>query len=327
MKILVTGGAGFIGAHLVNKLIEKKHQVLVFDNLSTIGGIIYKNPKCKFIKGDLVNFSDIKKIEKWKPKIIYHLAAQSGGESAYLDPRKDFLSNGFGTYNLCKIAKNLKIKHFIYASSVAVYGSSPYKKINESSQINPDSIYGVSKFTGEMFVNQMLKNTKIKTTIFRIFNTYGPGENLNYLKKGMVSIYSGYIWKKKPIEVKGALDRVRDITFIDDTIDVLYKTLGNKKLKKSNIINLSSGKAYTVGKLLKEILKACRKKNYKIIIKKGTPGDSKIFHASNFKLKKLFPNVKFTPINKGLKKYFDWINKVPNKKNLQKFHPFKILNS
>ena len=260
MKILVTGGVGFIGAHLVNKLIEKKHQVLVFDNLSTIGGIIYKNPKCKFIKGDLVNFSDVKKIERWKPKIIYHLAAQSGGESAYLDPVKDFLSNGFGTYNLCKIAKNLKIKHFIYASSVAVYGSSPYKKINESSQINPDSIYGVSKFTGEMFVNQMLKNTKIKTTIFRIFNTYGPGENLNYLKKGMVSIYSGYIWKKKPIEVKGALDRVRDITFIDDTIDVLYKTLENKRLKKKNIINLSSGKSYTVKKLLKEILKACRKK-------------------------------------------------------------------
>ena len=166
MKILVTGGVGFIGAHLVKKLLEKKHQVLVIDNLSTIGGIIYKNPKSKFIKGDLVNFTDVKKIERWKPEIIYHLAAQSGGESAYLDPKKDFLSNGFGTYNLCKMAKNLKVKHFIYTSSVAVYGSNSNKKINESSKINPDSIYGVSKFAGEMFVKQMLKNTQIKTTIF-----------------------------------------------------------------------------------------------------------------------------------------------------------------
>ena len=128
MKILVTGGVGFIGAHLVKKLLDNKHQVLVFDNLSTIGGIIYKNPKCKFIKGDLVNSSDVKKIERWKPKIIYHLAAQSGGESAYLNPEKDYLSNGFGTYNLCRVAINVKVKHFIYASSVAVYGSSPYKK-------------------------------------------------------------------------------------------------------------------------------------------------------------------------------------------------------
>lgn len=324
MKILVTGGVGFIGAHLVKKLLEKKHQVLVIDNLSTIGGIIYKNPKSKFIKGDLVNFTDVKKIERWKPEIIYHLAAQSGGESAYLDPEKDFLSNGFGTYNLCKMAKNLKVKHFIYTSSVAVYGSNSNKKINESSKINPDSIYGVSKFAGEMFVKQMLKNTQIKTTIFRIFNTYGPGENLNYLKKGMVSIYSGYIWKKKPIEVKGTLDRVRDITYIDDTIDVLYKTLNNKRLKKNNIINLSSGKSYTVKKLLKEILQSCGKKNYKIIVKKGTPGDSKTFHTSNIKLKRFFPDVKFTPIKKGLRKYFDWINQVPNKKNLRNFHPFKI---
>ena len=178
-----------------------------------------------------------------------------------------------------------------------------------------------------MFVKQMLKNTQIKTTIFRIFNTYGPGENLNYLKKGMVSIYSGYIWKKKPIEVKGTLDRVRDITYIDDTIDVLYKTLNNKRLKKNNIINLSSGKSYTVKKLLKEILQSCGKKNYKIIVKKGTPGDSKTFHTSNIKLKRFFPDVKFTPIKKGLRKYFDWINQVPNKKNLRNFHPFKIFNS
>lgn len=324
MKILVTGGAGFIGAHLVKKLLERKHQVLIFDNLTTIGGIIYKNPKAKFVKGDLVNDTDIKKIEKWRPQIIYHLAAQSGGESAYLNPEKDYLSNGFGTLNLCKLAKKIKVNHFIYTSSVAVYGSNPKKKINENSPINPDSIYGVSKFAGELFINQELKNTKIKTTIFRVFNTYGPGEDLNYLKKGMVSIYCSYIWRKKPIIVKGALDRVRDITFIDDNINILYETMNNKKLKKNEIINLSSGMSFTVKNLLKEIMNSCQKKNYKIVIEKGTPGDSKIFHTSNLKLKKLFPKLKFTPISQGLKKYFNWIKKVPVKKDISKFHPFKF---
>ena len=324
MKVLVTGGAGFIGAHLVNKLLDNKHKVLVFDNLSSIGGILYKNPRSEFIKGDLTKPKDIKKIERWKPEIIYHLAAQSGGESAYLNPKKDFLTNGFGTLNLCKLAKKIKVKHFIYTSSVAVYGSNFKKIINEFSPINPDSIYGVSKFAGEMFINQELKNSKIKTTIFRVFNTYGPGENLNYLKKGMVSIYISYVWKKKPIIVKGSLDRIRDLTFIDDSIKVLYKSLKNKKLKKNEIINLSSGNSLTVKKLIKEIIIASKKKDQRIIVTKGTPGDSKVFHTNNDKLKKLYPEVKFTSIQEGLKKYFDWINKFPNVKNLRKYHPFML---
>ena len=324
MKVLVTGGAGFIGAHLVKKLLDNNHKVLVFDNLSSIGGILFKNSKSQFIKGDLTNLKDIKKIESWRPEIIYHLAAQSGGESAYLNPKKDYLTNGFGTLNLCKIAKKIKVKHFIYTSNVAVYGSSYKKKMNELSPINPDSIYGVSKFAGEMFINQELKNTKIRYTIFRVFNTYGPGENLNYLKKGMVSIYASYVWKKKPIIVKGSLDRVRDLTFIDDTIEILYQSLNNKKLKKNEIINLSSGNSLTVNKLLKEIIIASNKTKHRIIVTKGTPGDSKIFHTNNIKLRKLYPDVKFTSIKEGLKKYFDWINKIPISKKLEKYHPFML---
>ena len=231
MRVLVTGGAGFIGSHLTEKLIRENYKVLVVDNLKTIGGIPFINPKSKFIKGDLTNKKILKKIEKWKPKIIFHLAAQSGGESAYDNPKYDLMSNGFATHELCELSKKIKLKHFIYASSVAVYGNSNKGKITEKSKINPDSIYGVSKYSGELFVNQILKDTKVKTTIFRIFNTYGPGENLNYIKKGMVSIYSHYIWKRKPIIVKGSLNRVRDITYIDDTIKILINTISNKRLK------------------------------------------------------------------------------------------------
>ena len=101
-------------------------------------------------------------------KIIFHLAAQSGGESAYDNPKYDLMSNGFATHELCELSKKIKLKHFIYANSVAVYGNSNKGKITEKSKINPDSIYGVSKYSGELFVNQILKDTKVKTTIFRI---------------------------------------------------------------------------------------------------------------------------------------------------------------
>ena len=118
-----------------------------------------------------------------------------------------------------------------------------------------------------MFVNQF--KTYCKNNNLRIFNTYVPGENLNYFKKGMVSIYCGYIWKKKPIIVKGSLNRVRDITFIDDVINILADTIKNKKLKKNEVINLSSGESFTVKKLLKEIIFASGNKKYKIIVTSG----------------------------------------------------------
>ena len=322
-RILVTGGAGFIGAHLVKKLIENKHQVLIFDNLKTIGGIKYIHPKCKFIKGDLTNSKDLLKIKKWKPKVIYHLAAQSGGESAYDNPKYDYLSNGFGTLELCKIAKKINIKQFIYSSTVAVYGSNQKKIINEKTEINPDSIYGVSKFAGELFINQVFKKTNTKVTILRVFNTFGPGENLDFMKKGMVSIYSNFVRQNKSIIVKGSLNRIRDITYINDCIEVLFRSMNNKKLKKKEIVNLTSGNAIKVKDLIKEILLVSKKK-LKIISESATPGDSFKFHSSNKKLKECYEGFKFTPLRIGLIQYFKWINSLPKKGSLARYHPFNI---
>ncbi len=323
MKVLVTGGAGFIGAHLVKKLIEKKYKVLVVDNLKTIGGIPYIHPKCKFIRGDICDQKNLIKVKKWKPKIIYHLAAQSGGESAYDNPKRDYLTNGFGTYELCLLAKKLKVKKFIYTSSVAVYGSNPSKKIFENTKIKPDSIYGISKYVGEMFINQTLKDTDIQTLIFRVFNTYGPGENLNFIKKGMVSIYCSYLWKKKPILVKGSLKRFRNYQYIDDVVNILIMSLKNKNLNKNETINISNGNRTTVKDLLKKILKLNNFKKYKIIKKGSTKGDSFGYNASNRLLKKKFKKYNFISLEEGLKIYFEWIKSVPVVKNLKNYHPFK----
>jgi UDP-glucose 4-epimerase len=151
------------------------------------------------------------------------------------------------------LAKELKVKKFIYTSTTAVYGSNSKKKDNEKNQIKPDSLYGISKFAGEMFVNQLLKKTKTKSIIFRLFNTYGPGENLNFLKKGMVSIYLSYVWKNRPIIIKGSLDRIRDLTYVEDVSYILSNAI-NIQIKKSETINLSSGKSYTVKKIIDEII-------------------------------------------------------------------------
>ena len=320
-KILITGGAGFIGAHLANKL-KKNNKIMVVDSLENKGGIPFIDKSNIFIKGNILDKKVLKKIERWKPSVIYHLAAQSGGEGAYDDPKKDFNSNGFGTYLIARLAKKIKCKHFIYASSVAVYGSSN-KKLTENSNINPDSIYGISKYSGEMFVRQMLKKSSVKVRIFRIFNTYGPGENLENLKKGMVSIYCSFIWKKKPLIVKGSLNRCRNLTYISDCVNILYKSIYNQKLKKFEIINLCSGKKTVVKDLIKSVLKVNGIKKWKIINKNSTLGDSFVTDGSNKYLRDKFKNYKFTTLEDGLKKYFLWINKL-NKKNIEKSHPYDI---
>ena len=175
-----------------------------------------------------------------------------------------------------------------------------------------------------MFISQVLQQTKIKTTIFRVFNTYGPGENLNFMKKGMVSIYSSFVWKKKPIIVKGSLKRFRNLNYIEDTVNILINSLKNKNLKKNEIINLTSGKIFTVKKLIKEILLTKNYKKYKIVIAKGTPGDSFGWNASSRYIEKKFNNYKFTDLKIGLKKYFKWIDKLPVNKNLKNHHPLEI---
>ena len=149
-KVLVTGGAGFIGSHLVNRILsEKKYKVLIVDNLNTKGGIPFVNPSAKFYKGDILDARILKRIKKWKPEIIFHLAAQAGGEGSYDNPKNDYLINGYGTLRLAQLAKEVKCKKFVYTSTVAVYGNSK-NTITENSKINPDSFYGISKFAGEM---------------------------------------------------------------------------------------------------------------------------------------------------------------------------------
>ena len=176
-----------------------------------------------------------------------------------------------------------------------------------------------------MFVKQILYPTKTKSIIFRVFNTYGPGEKLDYLKKGIVSIFCSFLWKKKkPIIVKGSLKRFRDLTFIDDCVNILIKASKIKLKNKDEIFNLSSGKIYTVKKLISEIIKVNNEKKYPIKIAKGTKGDSFGFHTSNRRLRLNFKYKKFISLREGLTKYFEWINKLPKKGSINKFHPLKI---
>jgi UDP-glucose 4-epimerase len=323
-RVLITGGAGFIGAHLARLLRREGHEITIIDNLKAHGGIPFVSKKDHFVEADVSDYKTFKKLEDKSFDILYHLAAQSAGESAYDDPQYDLMTNGFGTFNALRFAKAVGVKNFIYTSTVAVYGGSAAGETKESAKIDPDSIYGVSKYAGELYCHQLLRDTGISYSIFRIFNAYGPGENLNYMKKGMVSIYSSFIWRKEAMIIKGSLDRYRDFTYIEDVIDVLRKAIDCPKAN-GQTYNLSSGVKTTVRELISEILDVNNlPSDYELKIEGGTPGDTHGFHADIGSLKRdLDWSPKYT-LRDGLRKYFDWINMVPVQGNISDYHPLKL---
>lgn len=299
--ILVTGAAGFIGSKICLSLYKKGFKVIACDDLSNGK----KNNLLKGIKFLKLDLSISKKLKKLPKKIdyIFHLAGQSSGEKSFEDPFNDLKRNFITTYNLIEFSKKYLIKNFFYASSMSVYGDETSRaKINDF--CNPLSFYGLHKKLSEDYIIKNKKN--FNYSIFRMFNVYGPGQDLIDDKQGMVSIYLSSLIKKNKIIVKGSLKRFRDLIYIDDVVDIWIEAINNKKFN-NKIINLGTGKKNKVYEML-NTLKSLHNKKTKIVIKKGTPGDQYGIFAdkSIFNISK---KKKFTNMKDGFKKFYQWAQK------------------
>jgi len=296
--ILVTGAAGFIGSKICAKLVKNNYSVIGCDDFSS-GSKKNITKQIKFIKIDLSKKKRISKLPK-KIDYIFHLAGQSSGEKSFDDPLDDLDRNFKTTYNLINYAKKNSIKNFFYASSMSVYGNTTNKaKIKD--YCKPLSYYGLHKKLSEDYI---LKNSNnFNYTIFRMFNVYGPGQDLLNQRQGMVSIYLSDLLKRNQIIVKGSTERFRDFIYIDDVVDIWIEALKNKKMN-NKIINLGTGQKTKVMHILQFLRKIHFKKS-KVIIKNNTPGDKfEIFaDKSIFDLTK---KKKFIGIKKGIEKFYYW---------------------
>ena len=261
MNIFVTGIAGFIGSSLAKRLKDQKCKVFGIDNLfSGNAKNIPKNIKWK--KMDIRNNDDFKKISK-NFEIIIHTAAQTSAAKSFSIPLYDLETNVNGTFNVYKFAKSCDAKLIINLSSMAVYGSpKKIKIINEDHEPKPVSLYGISKLAAEKILETLSKQDQMPVINLRLFNVYGPGQNINDLKQGMASIYLHYLLYKKKILVKGSLDRIRDFVFIDDVVNAIVLII-NSNLYESNTFNISS-KSTTSVKSLIRLLQLILKKKKKL---------------------------------------------------------------
>lgn len=246
---LVTGVAGFIGSYIAKRLLQDGHQVTGIDNLST--GFIDVVPiGTTFIEAGVHEVAAISQLADHQFDAILHIAGQSGGELSYADPVYDLQANAQTTLLLLDLARKIGCPKILYASTVSVYGElQQSENIMEDSLTFPKSFYGVGKLASENYLRIYAEQFGLKTAALRLFNVYGPGQNLKNLKQGIVSIYLAQALANRHIHIKGSPDRFRDLIYIEDVVDA-FCTLLYQSFEGAKVYNVSTGIKTTVGMLV-----------------------------------------------------------------------------
>lgn len=254
MKILVTGGAGFIGSHIVDEYIEMGHKVVVIDNLLT-GKKHNINKKAKFYKVDICNNGALEKIfYKEKFEIINHHAAQLDVRKSVEDPKFDASVNIIGTLNLLELSVKYKIKKFIFASSGGtIYGECKTKKPpKETSKFQPESPYGCAKLAVEYYLGYYNTIYELKVAILRYANVFGPRQD-PFGEAGVVAIFAKRMLKNEDVYIFGNGQQMRDFVFVKDVVraNVLCTTKNFSKI----VLNIGTGKLISVNHLFSNMKK------------------------------------------------------------------------
>jgi UDP-glucose 4-epimerase len=248
-RFLITGVAGFVGSHVAHKVQDAGHDVVGVDDFST--GYAKNIPEgIEFIEGDLSEKDLVRKIPRGC-EVILHIAGQSSGEISFDNPTSDLKKNAISTLNLIEYGIENKSERLVLASSMSVYGDTPDHPISEAHPCTPLSCYGVSKLTAEHYLDVF--SHQLPYVSLRMFNIYGPGQDMSNLRQGMVSIFVSQALKNGVVEIKGDLQRYRDFIFIDDVVELWYRCALDRRVL-NRCLNVGTGVRTTVEALIKQVV-------------------------------------------------------------------------
>ncbi len=250
MNVIVTGGAGFIGSHLVEYLVKKHHNVTVIDNLKNgkLKNIQNVKKDIKFFKIDILNYDSLKKIVK-DTDCIFHHAALTSVPNSFTQSKNYNNVNVVGTENILKLSEKFGFK-VIFASSAAVYGDQKQIPIKENAKKNPLNPYGFTKLKAEQLCEKYAKKG-VSVIVLRYFNVYGLRQNDNYA--GVISKFLKNISKGKPPIINGDGLQIRDFVFVGDICKANYLSMKNNT--KHAFINIGSGKITSIKQLAGSMVK------------------------------------------------------------------------
>ena len=314
---LVTGVAGFIGAAVAKALLDQGHKVVGVDNLTTgyteniPAGTDFYEADCQ----DATLYAE--RLPKLPYAAIFHIAGQSSGEISFDDPVYDLRTNGESTLHLLKFALAVGCTRFIYASTMSVYGVKPDAPVKENAEPVPQSFYGVGKLASEHYL-RIYEQYGVRSTALRLFNVYGPGQNMANLRQGMVSIFMAMMLADNKVHVKGSPDRYRDFVYIDDVVRAFLLCL-DKPESIGKVINIAGSGRKTVGELLEAMaaLHTPRHGRPDIRFSGSTPGDLMGIAADISLAQKILGYTPAVSFNDGLARMYAWASEAmaPGKVN------------
>jgi UDP-glucose 4-epimerase len=301
-SIAVTGGAGFIGSNLVNRLIQQGHNVKIIDDLST--GLLSNVPSsdCKFSKVSIEDMNSLKS-ELIDCEVIYHLAARGSVPRSIKNPGATHQVNVNGTLNILEIAR-VTGAHVLFSSSSSVYGRNTQLPKNESMWLGPMTPYAASKLAAEGYIQAYASTYNIPVTIMRFFNVFGPRQRPDH---EYAAVLPKWIWlaiQGQPIEVYGDGSSSRDFTYVDTVIDVAVAAM-NERVLTEGAINLAYGNRILLSDTI-EILKN-HFPDLKVIFRPERLGDVKESQNDPKLLEKLFPDVQSIDFEAALTETIIWL--------------------
>lgn len=300
MKVLVTGGAGFIGSHTVDLLVKRGHDVFIVDNLSN-GNMNNVNKKAKFFKADIKSSKLNGVFQEVIPDCVIHLAAHINLRDSLEDPFHDANENIMGSLNVLECCRHFNVKKIVYSSTAAVYGEPRYLPIDEAHLIRPSSPYGLSKSVVEDYIRLYNKLFGMDYVILRYANVYGPRQDPNG-EAGVISIFIDKMLHNKKPEIFGDGMQTRDFIFVEDVAAANLASINGK----SGIYNVSTCKETSINEILENVIKLSGFKG-RVMKKDAKKEVKKIF----LKCEKITESLGWKPktgIEEGLEKTFKYFS-------------------
>lgn len=300
MKVVVTGGAGFIGSHIVDMLVQNGHKVSVIDSLIH-GKTEYINPDVKFYKIDIRDEKVLEVFMEEKPDVLIHEAAQISVPNSIEDPSYDASVNIIGTLNLLEACRKTGVGKIVYPASAAIFGEPEYLPIDEKHPLNMMSGYGVTKHTVEHYLGVYNKLYDIKYTVLRYANVYGPRQDSTG-EGGVVAIFCERLLEDKQINIFGDGDQTRDFVYVKD---VARANLMAVDEGDNNIFNVCTNTALSVNRLL-SIMNGIRGTSENAVYAPEREGDIRHSYMTFEKIKSLMGWQPLYTLEKGLQETFKY---------------------